>query len=350
MITEILKQEEYDQWLELVNQANSGSIYSYPDYLAVLSEVTGASFKILAVKENKELVGGIGIFERKRIATRYIAPRLMLYYNGIVLRDYDSRYPSKCTSRHLKILEAIRETLSSSGYGKIVFKNRHPFMDARVFLQAGWMVRPTYSYVAHIANPDALWQKMEQNQRRLVKRCEDEKFIFSESDDFEGFFNLHMGVHERKHAPLYLPYDQFKQYYNCLKNRNLCHLFTVKNKDGKMVAGQLALTGGHPVTHTVSAAADPEYQNLGINPFLRWYTFKQLAEWGYTHNDLTDAALNMVTRFKSQLGADLVVNLEVVSPSRMLYRFEDALLNSADLAKRAMKKIKRLTLDRIFYK
>ncbi len=75
--------------------------------------------------------------------------------------------------------------------------------------------------------------------------------------------------------------------------------------DGRAAATQLVLLGDHPVTHSVCAGAEPEWQKLGTTPYLRWKVFEQLAELGYAADDLTDAALNPVTRFKSQLGAEL---------------------------------------------
>ena len=74
-----------------------------------------------------------------------------------------------------------------------------------------------------------------------------------------------------------------------------------------MIASQLVLAGGHPVTHTVSAAADPEFLRMGANAFLRWKAFEALHAAGYAANDLTDAALNPVTHFKAQFGGELVL-------------------------------------------
>ena len=62
------------------------------------------------------------------------------------------------------------------------------------------------------------------------------------------------------------------------------------------------------MTHTVSAAADAERQKSGSNPFLRWSVFEHLAAQGYAANDLTDASLGSVARFKSQLGGDLAMS------------------------------------------
>ena len=75
--------------------------------------------------------------------------------------------------------------------------------------------------------------------------------------------------------------------------------------DGKVIASQLMLAGPHPVAHTVCAGADDDYLRMGASGFLRWHARSRLRRDGFAANDLTDAGLNPVTRFKSQFGAEL---------------------------------------------
>jgi hypothetical protein len=98
-------------------------------------------------------------------------------------------------------------------------------------------------------------------------------------------------------------------------------LYQARLPDGRVAATQLVLLGTHPVTHTVCAGAEPQWQKLGTTPYLRWKVFEDLAEAGYAGNDLTDAALNPVTRFKSQLGTELTMNLVVSRPDKWLYNY-----------------------------
>ena len=54
-------------------------------------------------------------------------------------------------------------------------------------------------------------------------------------------------------------------------------------------------------------------------------SFESLAQAGYAANDLTDASLNPVTRFKSQLGGELRATLSVSKTFSQLYALEAAL-------------------------
>ena len=298
--TKYLSEQEYDKWNQFLSNTPGGSIYSTPEYLDILCEAGGGTFKILVALKHDEIVGGVGLYERKSTFGSYIATRLLLYYNGLVLQERQTKYPSQRTSFHLKILSALEETLSEAGYASLQLKNRSNFDDARLFMARGWGARLTYTYVVDFSDLEQTWNRVEQNLRRLIKRCSDQGIQFTTDDDFESLYQLHSQTHKRKGAPLYLPNQQFKRYFERLQSKDLCRLFHARLPDGQSISSQLVLLGNHPVSHSVCAGADTEHLKLGATTFLRWKAFENLSNLGYQANDLTDAALNPVTRFKSQ--------------------------------------------------
>jgi len=308
-VTDILSESEYDAWEDFVTDSPQGSIYSRPSYLDVLCSAAGGSFSIIACKKGNEIVGGVGLYQTDGKFGKQVSTRLLLYYNGLVLKSHNSKYPSVRSSRDLAILAAIIEQLDSMDFSKATLHCRGGFQDARPFLESGWKVRPSYSYQVDIRDFDATLERVEQNQRRLVNRCADAGMRLVQDDDFDSFYRMHEATHRRKGAPLYLPRDAFASYFSRLSEMGMCRLFQVRDEEGKSVATQLTLTCKHPVSHTVCAAADEESLKSGTTPFLRVKVFEELSGIGYEANDLTDAALNPVTRFKSQLGGDLKLNL-----------------------------------------
>lgn len=312
---------DYNKWNALVAASPSGSIYSTPDYLETLCAVTGGKFKIIAVEKGQEFLGGIALYEEPSRWGVFVSDRRLLYYNGIVLRDYDTKYPSVKTSRHIEILDLLERAISAMPYASLRIKSRAAVADPRLFMDRGWSVSPAFSYVVNIKDMKAAWERVEQNLRRLVDRCGSQGMQFSDDDDFDSFFRMHAQTHDRKGAPIYLPRDKFRQWFEILRSRNLCKLYHARLPDGRSIAAQLVLTGSHPVTHTVSAAADPEFLKMGANAFLRWRSFETLAALGYAGNDLTDATLNPVTHFKSQLGGDLNTSWVLSRPETRMYRF-----------------------------
>jgi len=303
-----LSENEFEQWDSFVVSSPDGSIYNMAQYLDVFCDVTSAQFKILAVLKNDDIFGGIALYERRSRLGTFVSPRLFLYYNGFVLKDFETHYPSKRTGRQIEVMSLLEKHLSKNKYARLLLNNRSTINDVRLFKQRGWNIDLNYTYVAPITDLKLLWDRTEQNLRRLINRCAKQDVTFTKDDDFESFFRMHMGIHQRKGVSLYLPYDQFKLYFERLSSQGLCQLYFARLRGGgQPIASQLVLLGSHPVTHTVCAGADADYLKMGVNPFLRWKVFEDLAHQGYTGNDLTDAALNPVTHFKSQLGANLEV-------------------------------------------
>jgi lipid II:glycine glycyltransferase (peptidoglycan interpeptide bridge formation enzyme) len=187
---------------------------------------------------------------------------------------------------------------------------------------------------------------MEQNLRRLVRRAETASVTFSEDDDFESFYRLHEQTHLRKKVSLYLPQAPFEHYFRKLHSQGLCWLFHARLPDGRAVSSELVLGGPHPVSHTVAAAFDAEYMQLGATAFLRWKAFERLSRLGYEANDLTDASLNPVTHFKSQLGGDLKTNLVLVRPDSLRYKTQATLQSTNQAGRRIIKQMLNPILNR----
>ena len=310
----------YDAWNRLVAQAPSGSPYSTPEYLDALCAAAGGRFRILGAWRGDELVGGIGVYERTGRWGEFVWPRLLLYYNGPIVREFETRYPSQRTSRTVEVLGAIADALVARGYASIQLKVRAPLDDLRAFASRGWEVRPGYTYEVSLADLPAQWGRVEQNLRRLVDRARQQGLRCTSEDDLAGFYQLHVATLERRDVGAYLPYAAFVRWYEKLRAQRLCRLYHARMPDGRLAASQLVLAGSHPMTHTVSAAGDASLQSTGAAPFLRWSAFEALAADGFKGNDLTDATLNPVTHFKAQLGGALTLTLSAAINPGMGWR------------------------------
>ncbi len=308
----LLHEHEYAAWDDFVYQAVSGSIYSTAEYLEILSTVTGGSYRVLGAFFGDKLVGGIGLYEqRARTGGTFVSNRLLLYYNGIVVDPAEAS--ATC--------EALLRMLDSLDYRAITLHNRK-LSTENPALPPGWTTERTQTYVVSLSDLSDLWNRMEKNARRLIRRAEEHTLKVTSDDDFDSFFAIHHEIHQRKGALLYLSEARFRDYYNKLIERNLAKLYHARLPNGEAVATQLVLFGRHPVCHTVCAGGREQYQNIGANVYLRWKVFEVLRELNFRANDLTDAAPNSVTRFKAQLGGALEENVVFRGRTHSLYQFE----------------------------
>src|SRR5262249_42872152 len=162
-------------------------------------------------------------------------------------------------------------------------------------------------------------------------------------DAFEDFFRLHEATLDRHGAGVYLPRDVFRNFCAALRQNGLGKLYQVRTKEGAPAAAQLVLLRPHAVSHTACAGADPELNKQGASAFLRWSAMETLATLGYKGNDLTDAALNPVTHFKSQLGGALELSLVLQSPRSRRYVWNERANRAVSRARsRAAALVKRI--------
>lgn len=321
--TRILDPADYPRWVAAVAASPDGSVYSLPEYLDALCAATGGRFRVLAAEHDDHIVGGIALFECSDRRGTFVSPRRLLYYNGLVLVPHACSCPATATSRRLQTMDALEHALAHLPLGRLRFKSRSTCTDLRTFQSRGWSVRPTYTYVVDIGDLASAWTRVDKNHRRLIGRCTEQGLQLSMDDDFDAFHHLHLQTHERKGAPLYLPREAFRRFVETLCARNLGRLYHARMPDGRVAASQLVLTGPHPVSHTVCAGAEAALLSLGASAFLRWRALEHLAAAGYRANDLTDAELNPVTAFKSQMGGELSLCLEVSRADTMRFRLGD---------------------------
>jgi hypothetical protein len=322
----VLGEDAFPDWNRLVAESPDGSIYSTPEYLDVLCRAAGGRFRVVGAFRGDELAGGVALYERRSPFGAYVAPRLLLYYNGLVLRRYDTKYPSERSSRQVRTLAALEAVMSASGYGGVELRSRATVTDVRPLLARGWSAQLSFSYVVPLLDLKAQWSRVEQNLRRLIDRCAGQGLSAVEDDDFDAFYRLHAATMSRHEVDAYLPRRAFATYFDRLHRAGLCSLYHARLPDGQAIASQLVLRGDHPVSHTVSAANDPAFNRMGAAAFLRWKVFEALAALGHTGNDLTDATLNPVTHFKSQFGGELALSLVLRAPGTRRYRWGSAVV------------------------
>jgi hypothetical protein len=328
-----LRAEEFPEWDDFVGRSADGCVYAQSGYLAALTQATGAAFRIVAARRAGALAGGIALYEtRDALHGTRAGPRLLLYYHGAILGPYEGAYPSQHTSRDLEIQSALVAYVESLGYDRVILKSRSTVTDVRAYLARGWQASLSYTYVVPVGDLRAQWQRVDGNLRRLIKRCtETDRLNFTDDDDFAAFYRLHALTLGRRRVATYLPEAAFRQFFQRTHASGLTRLQHARLPDGTAIASQLVLLGNNKVSHTACAGMDPEYARLGATAFLRWRGFEALAQLGYEANDLTDAALNSVTHFKSQLGGALECAHVLTSPASLRARAAQALERSVQL-------------------
>lgn len=309
-------------WDSFIAAAYGGTVYHTASYHRVLAQVTDASAVLLAVTSGSEIVGGIPLLIQNSAAGNFVNNRLLLHYNGLALAPrlaIGADNASSYSSERVGVTQALVSNVSSRGFGSTVLHQEGINFDLRPFHAAGWRSTPTYTYVmpldpsagADISNRLKLADK---NIRRLVRKAGESGVTVTSDLETTELYRLHTTTAGRKGAPVYLPFDRFDRFIRQLHELGICKVFQARLADGTIVAAEVVMVGPGKDSHAVCAAADSRHQSIGVNPFLRFEVFSQLQAQGAKYNDLTNASLDSVGRFKAELGAELQMNCAVSSP------------------------------------
>jgi hypothetical protein len=332
-----LEPSEYERWDHFVDTTRLGTIYSQSFFLSALCQAFGTNFRILAAFKNDELVGGIGLHYRPSKYGNMVHIRPLLYYNGLVISDFESKYPSITSTRQTEVVRAILDELGGGQFASTEISSTYSFNDFRPFVDRGWTIWPRYTYIVPIADLEKQWEHAEQNIRRLISRCERDGMKLELSDDMDAFYSMNKETYERKGVKPYASRDTFTQLYCSLKERNACQIYFAVTPDGQRAAGEIVLFTQHPVTHTWMAGSNSNFLQSGASAFLRWKAFEDLSRRGYKYNDLTDAMIGKVAKFKSQFGGSLESSFVMYREFSSRLRLENRIRN---LLRRPMNSIK----------
>ncbi len=320
-----LSDDDLPEWDMAISRSDTASGYFNSVYLRALSKAAGATVEFIGFYRDHSLVGGLPLFVTRSAFGLSVTPRPLLYYNGLWIDNFSDLGAAKSERKLISVITCLDHFLSRRRYSRVKLKLSPAFVDARPFMVNRWLVRPTYTYVVPLTEVDELWSRFDRDVRRLARKAESEGIFVTENSDTERLFELHAGVHERKGAPLYLDQKNFNSFVDEIVAAGLASVFHARLPGGRIIASQLVLQGAHPVSHTICAASDPEFDRLGSNSLLRWQVFQKLSHRGATGIDLTDAAINPVSAFKAKLGAELRLTLVVSRPDSVPLRFADTI-------------------------
>jgi hypothetical protein len=334
-----LSEQDLDEWVQLVGESRHGSVYALPAFLESLCRAAGGRYLVLGASRAGRLEGGVALYENDSIYGRYVSSRPLLYYNGPVLRPALSRYPSEQTALEVKILTVLAHAIATLRYARARLACSPDLVDVRPFLRAGWLGAIRYTYFVGIGDLGQQWAQVEHNLRRLVRRGERDGLSCVEDDDVEPLCSLHAETMARKGGDEYLPPGPFRIFLKAIQKEKLGRVFHARLRSGQAIASQLVLLSPGGLCHVAAAAADGAFLRTGASAFLRWRSFESLSADGFRTVDLTDAPLNAVTHFKSQLGGDLRRFVELNAPVSARYRMASPVLGALRRARFAVGEI-----------
>ncbi len=303
-VCRILSSEEWTQWDNFVSRVSGGNIFQQSKFLRLFSEVFQQPVEILAIFRRNRLTGGLTCFPRRRLGLGYSAAPYFIPYNGVLLDPIEEiSDESRRNARQVALLRDLLNQLQQR-FSLVVVDQPDNLADLRPFGWNGWQCQPQYTVLVPLDDEKKMWEAVERDQRRKIRRLQEQGFTLREGDDvallyalLEGSYRLH-----RQNPPL--PQRHFLPFSRALLDNRLARLFFLQ-KDSKVFSALLMLEDA-PRAYALFSGRIPHRDASGTEVFLMWQVLNHYRKRQFQEVDLLGAMVPSIAKIKLELGGRLL--------------------------------------------
>lgn len=310
---------EYPAWHRLLAEAPEGNACQRADWLGLLCATDPADqFVILGYFDDQDqLEGGWATTYRSQWGLKSTG-RAEFFYSNPVLAACPQYNYSRQTTQRWTMVSALAEALAERI--PLIEVECHPrFTDVRALQFAGWEVRPLYTHVWDMTQPQQAWHEMNREKRRQIRHVQ-QQYAFGTAEDPESVRQFIQRYHETmaKFGWWISPAWEatFVERFRWMRARDACRLYTARAMDGSLAAGVVVLLSREDQTaYLWRQGSGAEHLATGVVPALYWQVASDLAEEFATVN-FGGSPQASLSRFKDFLGARAVPHFQVVRNRR----------------------------------
>ena len=263
MEVKYLTSEQFEKWDHFVDSSPQGDIFCYSWWLEA---ITKSNFKILTVTEENEITAGIpmALDAQNKINTPPITRT-----SGVLYKHREGTSDRNRKSLERKWLKALLEFIPPDDFVQMCFN--HHFTDWLPFRWKGFKQTTRYTYlIDYIDNTITdLWNNVDIDNQRIIRRAEEKGITVSVSDDFELVYRFEELSYERQGMRFMIPFNELKSLDDAIKLRGRRVIFTACGSDG-IIHAVLYSAFNSKTAYSLLSGSDPDLRNLGGHTLVMW--------------------------------------------------------------------------------
>jgi len=297
---QILKQEEYPEWDELIDRSPNGTIFHYSWWL----QTTATEFSILALRnERGVIVAGMPIpFERRPGLRLFRSPNLTPYLgpvfdvshiNNTCDRLHFMRSNGELLARNIKSYDSVRYVAGASA------------PDLQGFLWAGFRVHLAYTFrFPSTHTPDQITAGMTRTHLQKLTKALRLKLSVVRDDGLEDLVMLNRKTFEKQGLKPVYSEDFLRRLWNAAHSQERAHLYIARTADNTPVAGLLTVYDNR-TTYQIVSGVNPEFRDIPGAYLVLWNALQDTLLAGRNY-DFEGSSLRGVECFYRRWGATAV--------------------------------------------
>jgi glycosyltransferase involved in cell wall biosynthesis len=268
-----LKPEAFDVWNTFVDTSPQGDVFCYTWWL---DAITKGNFKIVAIFEKDEIVAGMPLaYYLGKIneppLTRTLGP-LFKPLTGLSERDK--------TTIQRKWLNLLLDEIPLDEFEQ--FCTSHHFNDWLPFRWRGLKQSTRYTYIIDYQKKsiDDIWQALNENKKRDLKKARQNKLSVQVIDDAHLFYQLVEQTYQRQGLTFRFAADDFMELDEAVNKNNSRKIFLASDENGRPHAA-VYVAHNDKSAYYLLAGNKSEYRKLGGGTLALWEAIR------YFHSRVT---------------------------------------------------------------
>ena len=290
----ILRENEYGQWNEFVDESPQGNIYSKTWYLDALD----IEYSILVVTQKDQIQAGL-ILAKNEIRT-YSNP-LLVKYLGILFRNFEGKYNS-ILSKQINLSQCLIDNIKHKYSFDYFF---HPFYNNWLpFYWNGFRQQIYYTYMIDFQNKtlEDISKDFSTELRNRIRNGK-ERVEIVEDVDFETVYALNEKSFLRQGSKSPFKEKQLYNYFKKLAIKNAIRSFGAKNPSGEVSAISVIVYDSKS-SNLILNGTDTRILPKGANDYLLYETLNYSSNLS-RYFDFEGSMMESIEKFYRKFGGKL---------------------------------------------
>jgi CelD/BcsL family acetyltransferase involved in cellulose biosynthesis len=297
---QILRQEEYPEWDNLIDRSPNGTIFHYSWWL----QTTSADFTILAIRnERGVIVAGMPIpFERRHGLKLYRSPRLTPYLGPV----FDvSHIDNTCDRLHFMRTNGELLARNIKSYDCVRYVAGACAPDLQGFLWAGFRINLAYTFRFPSTHTlDQITAGMTRTHLQKLTKAMRLNLTVVRDEGIEDLVLLYRKTFEKQGLKPTCSEDFLRRLWNAAYSQERAHLYVARTQDEKPVAALLTVYDNR-TTYQIVSGVNPDFRDIPGAYLILWNALQDTLGAGRDY-DFEGSGLRGVECFYRRWGASAV--------------------------------------------